>query len=350
MAYNRRRVHETIRCLFTHEAFRVMKNRIALILKLLLSAGILAYILRTIPVSEIIKALSLASLPLVAVGLIFDPISMFVNAIYMKLLFGIQNTSLSIKKIIRISFITEFYGFFFPGSVSSGLIRWHQFSRASGKPAEVFAIIVFVRLWDTAVTFAIGSLFYLIDRTTKNQPLGILLASLSLLTWVILCIIFNHKISAYLQTRLKPNRLFPQSFVLKVKTLLHSVGKFDFRKSRIVIYTLITIPLRQFLSLLAFVFFAYSLRLDAHLISLGASYYMLSIVLMMPITFSGLGVREGSLIMLLSRYSIPSAKAVALSWLLFFNVFFLRFIGGILELIRLITWKFGKKPLASPKI
>lgn len=325
-----------------------MKDKSVLILKVTIGIGILWYVFRITPVSEILAALSQTYLPLVIIGLLFDPVSLFLSALNMKVLFGIQGTKLPLRSILRINFITEFYGFFLPGLISSGLIRWHQFARASGKPADAFTSILFVRLWDTIITLAIGMIFWLFEPLAhSNKTVGALLVLSCCFICMIAVAIFNRRLSAFVRQKIVNRGFIPDSVKNKILALIDSSTRFGSSRKQVAGITLLIVTIRQILGLLTFVFFASSLGIHANLISLGWTYSMLNIVLILPITFSGIGVREGSLILLLNSYGVASAQAVALSWLLFLNVFVLRVIGGLLEAGRLFFRKYQARGVCS---
>jgi uncharacterized membrane protein YbhN (UPF0104 family) len=56
-----------------------------------------------------------------------------------------------------------------------------------------------------------------------------------------------------------------------------------------------------------------------------------TLVLLLPITFAGLGAREGVLILLLRPYGVTAADAVALSFIQLGGTFILALLGGIFE-------------------
>ena len=56
-----------------------------------------------------------------------------------------------------------------------------------------------------------------------------------------------------------------------------------------------------------------------------------TLVLLLPITFAGLGAREGVLILLLRPYGVTAADAVALSFIQLGGTFILAILGGIFE-------------------
>ncbi len=58
---------------------------------------------------------------------------------------------------------------------------------------------------------------------------------------------------------------------------------------------------------------------------------VLVVVLMLPISWSGFGVREGSLILLLRPYGVLPEAAVGLSLLIFFRGALRALVGGLVE-------------------
>jgi len=71
------------------------------------------------------------------------------------------------------------------------------------------------------------------------------------------------------------------------------------------------------LGVLSFYAFALSVGVDVSFIIIGWVRSFIHIVTMLPISFSGLGVREGTLIVLLQGYGVSASDAVGLSFLLF---------------------------------
>ncbi|MGD9160520.1 MAG: hypothetical protein PVG39_19040, partial [Desulfobacteraceae bacterium] len=61
---------------------------------------------------------------------------------------------------------------------------------------------------------------------------------------------------------------------------------------------------------------------------------LVAIVLFLPISLAGLGIREGSFVVLLSLFSVPNEKAVALSLIFFSLQLIASAIGAIIEILR----------------
>ena len=88
-------------------------------------------------------------------------------------------------------------------------------------------------------------------------------------------------------------------------------------------------------------FLAISLNIDISIINIGWVRSVINLLTTLPISFSGLGLREGGFIVLLKTYGVSGANAVTLSFLVFATTLFIGGIGGVLEAKNLLS---GSKP------
>ncbi|MBN1760258.1 MAG: flippase-like domain-containing protein, partial [Chitinispirillaceae bacterium] len=68
-------------------------------------------------------------------------------------------------------------------------------------------------------------------------------------------------------------------------------------------------------------------------------YGLMSIAVLLPLSIGGIGIRDGSLIGLLSYMGISADRSLALSLLLFFFMFIVAVAGGGVEIIRIIQMR-----------
>ena len=80
---------------------------------------------------------------------------------------------------------------------------------------------------------------------------------------------------------------------------------------------------------------AMALNINISFINIGWVRSVIIIFTTLPISFSGVGLREGGFIVLLGTYGVPGEEALALAFLVFATVLFLAGIGGLIE-----AWKF----------
>lgn len=305
--------------------------------KIVISATIIIYLLRIIPLSEIAEAVASAQLPLLILGLLTGPFTLLLSAVNTKILFDAQGVRLSFMKILEINYSSEFYNFLVPGAIPGGIIRWHQFSKSSGKPAASFATILFIRLWDTTVLLAVGAALWRMDAlASKNHAAGVWLFLSTLILLGMSIAIFNTRTAAYMERILCRLTFIPSTVNGKIINVLHSLRAFDIVTWHITGSTVALTVLRNCTGITAYYLFTMSLGLNMSIISIGWVRSIIHAVLLLPITFSGVGIREGGMVLLLKEYNVLPAQAVALSFLVLVNTLGVRFIGLIVALAQVL--------------
>ena len=91
-----------------------------------------------------------------------------------------------------------------------------------------------------------------------------------------------------------------------------------------------------------------ALDVNLSFLTIGWIRVVLHAIMSLPISLSGIGVREGSLVLLLHEYGVSGADAVALAFLLFIINLAQNSLGGIFELKNMIWPKpQGDAPVRS---
>jgi hypothetical protein len=263
-----------------------MKNLVSTILKILVSTVIIVYVLHSVPFSKIVETLSSAKIGYILIALlIIMPAIIYLSAIQMEVLTKKQRLPIKRIAIMQINIVTGFYNLFLPGFLSGGAIKWYKLSSATGKPTKALTSIVYNRLFHTLTTVFIGLLFWTLDVKARS----------------------NYFIGGFLL------------ILLLGFLLLHFLGF----NSRIFQFSDLT----------------RKRDIDISFINLGWIRSFLLLLLMLPISFSGIGVREGSLVVMLQDYSILPEEAVALSLLLFARIVFWGLVGGVIEANQILLTK-----------
>jgi len=131
------------------------------LLKLSITSGLLYYILKFIPLSEVIASISSANVGYIVVAILIALPMFYFSACQMKVLTDKQGMSVSTRKILEINLITRFYSLFLPGNLSGGAIRWYKLSQPDSKWAEALASMAFSRLFNTIILVILGVCFFL---------------------------------------------------------------------------------------------------------------------------------------------------------------------------------------------
>jgi uncharacterized membrane protein YbhN (UPF0104 family) len=88
---------------------------------------------------------------------------------------------------------------------------------------------------------------------------------------------------------------------------------------------------RHLLGIVSFGLIALSLDIHLSLLTIGWIRVVLQAIMTLPITLSGIGLREGTLVILLQEYGVSASDAVALAFLVFAIGLLVNSLGGILE-------------------
>jgi uncharacterized protein (TIRG00374 family) len=293
-----------------------MKHRAWLLLKLSLTVLILGGILRFVPLSQISESLRQTKLSWVVASYLLVLLGDLLMACRMKVLTDTQGLTLSTWQLFQINLSTTFYGLFVPGYIALP-IRWYKISRCTRKSLEGLTSIIHNRLIQTTTLVLAGLLFWLVDpQARSNELVGIgLLGVLTLLVASNLTI-FSQKTSRWLG-RYAESAVLPTFARTIISRLLSAIGRCNgigqLRSLKVWGYS----ALVELMGVLSFWLVAESLGIGLSMINAGWIRSVTTLVVMLPVSVSGFGVREGSLIFMLGPYGVPASAAVALSLLLF---------------------------------
>jgi uncharacterized protein (TIRG00374 family) len=310
-----------------------LKNSGLLALKFGITIAILYYIFTKIPITEVFRSISLAGPLFITGAFAIAILTTFISACRLKILTDRQGMSLTLSRITEINFLTTFYGLLLPGYLASGVIRWHRLAQAEKKKTEALAAIAFSRLIYTISTIVIAIAFLSFDVQHRVSGIKIPILFALLCSLVIIYFIgFNPKLLPIVD-RFNQNKKMPISVWLsgKISKLLLATSKYNRLALKIWgILTGFTI-LESLLEILSIYLLALALDINISFISIGWVISILKLVTALPISFSGLGIREGGLIVLLEPYGVFGSEAVALSFLIFAKIVFIGAIGAIVE-------------------
>jgi glycosyltransferase 2 family protein len=306
--------------------------------KLGVTFALLFIIFRYVPFGAVVREMSGAIGGWIAAGFALSFVERLVASWRVKLLTDRLDMRLSIWKIFEINVVSIFYSTFLPGDLAGGAVRWYRMARPGGHRAEAFAAIVFERLIDTIALVFFGILFWFWNAPPfGSQALdGVLLALLALL---IGGTAFALSPAASTLVRrmgsLIPWRKAQDVFLEKSEKVLVSVRMFRRLSPGGMILLAALTALRHMLSVLMLLCFALALGLALDFSAIGWIRSFVNILTMIPISFAGLGVREGSLVVLLQPYGVAGSLAVALSLFMFSVHLAFAVAGGLVEVFRM---------------
>jgi uncharacterized protein (TIRG00374 family) len=314
------------------------KKRKLFWLRYLLAVVLLAGIVSAVPIREIWNALETSlPIPLIAALAILLAGRLLVS-VRTKTLTDVQSLSLSTARLFEISCASTFYGLALPGSFSGGIVRWYRLSQPDGNRSGALAAVASERAVDFLVLALFGIFCWMADAVPNRPPVvawGLSAAAcicllVTLFAFTGLGGLTGTKVLGIAQ-RMKflPEAMFGSiTRIADAFVLYRAMGRNKLMLLFVVsllFHTLVTVS--QYLMIV-------SLGLGVSPISIGWIRAFTVFMTAVPITPSGLGVREVSLVMLLLPIGVSAAQAIAFSLLQFAGLLLTALIGALFDIRR----------------
>lgn len=307
-----------------------LTNILGWIIRLTIASGILYYLFRKIPFSDVIDTIGHTKINYVVSALILSLFLQILLAKQLRFLALRQGISLSTLRLFKINTATVFYGLFLPGGNITALsIRLYKLSGPGREPEAALASLIFDRVWATLALCATGILFWIADWPTSSGEvifgLLLLMGILVLLVYLLLdgsCM----SVLSWLQV-IKVGYISKR--LMELKKALDRYKGISLRFLVVMFGVSITIHL---LGALIYYMLATGIGLAISLTAIGWIRSAVMAICLLPISISGLGLREGALLFFLVPYGISGDMALAFSFLVFSaTLLFIGVIGATFE-------------------
>jgi uncharacterized membrane protein YbhN (UPF0104 family) len=254
----------------------------------------------------------------------------------MKPLLDNQGINRSTMQIFKINWVVKFYLFVMPSSLVASGIRWYRFAQPEGKVAESLVALAFYRLFRTFLVLMVG-LGFLVISIQQNYTFRVgwivLLILGIILIWIV---VTRYSIPIYTWFRKHSgfilDRPFLKSFLRIIEKLLSAASSYAEMPMRDLLYSMSAGILAALVGIVSGVYLARAIGLDLGFLELGWTLSIMSLATQFSLTMmEGLGVREVTLVALLSLFNISAEQALAFSLLIFGRGLIISLLGGLIE-------------------
>jgi glycosyltransferase 2 family protein len=309
-------------------------KRASILIRFLIGFGLLVVVFSNIDMKKIAAAMSKADLRYIALG--FIPIVAIRIVYAWQLAATLQHHQVpsTFARAFIVNTIAGFYTIFVPGGVAaSSVMKWYRLSQTSAKKTEVFATILFLRLVNTIVIFAFGLIALLVENPLELR--SSLWLMMTLVGGLAILFFYAPRIIAARGTDIG-RKFFPggaiDSLLEKVRKVMLALSHSSQLSGRLALLTVATPVFGQMLNVLVFYVVACGLQLQLSFVTLIWIVSMVYFIQMIPASVSGLGLREGALVLMLPNYGIEPASSLAFSLLSFGYHLMMGIVGGVLEI------------------
>lgn len=295
-----------------------LNSTLKLIIKIVISAGLLTWIISKIQLDSLGTAVLQSHLPTLLVSFLMVNICMLVSVLKWRPLLTVHKVQIPFARLLSFYYTGLFANNFLPSSIGGDAMRIYDVAKLSSKPKEAAASVIAERLLASlalALTAAVA--LALVSGAGGGSMIswlvgGILVFCLAA-TAILFCCSFREdgKVGRWL-CRLGNYKEHPG---LLLKVLMLSF-------------------LFQFVLVLANVFIFQAIGVNIPLLKHFLFIPVIMAVSMLPLSINGLGIREGMYVVLYGNAGIDAATALAGSLLFFTLVTVTSLAGGVLFALR----------------
>lgn len=315
--------------------YRENKKLILLLVRIIISVSLIVFLVKT-QFKDIRSALEIiksVNKPLLILSLSTHIFGIWITAVRWNTLLGTQKVKLGTTTLTLTVLIGFFFNNFLPTSIGGDVFRTYDAAKKANIPIETSASIIIVERFSgiiSASTYAIIALF-LGFTAIGNRSFIIPVIIFFIICIIIAFFILNPSI-------LRLNKLINKiKFLKKVKEKLANIyftflsfKKFKWVLVRVLIYSF----LLQFAVILNYFLAAKSLGINLNLTAFIFIVPVVTIIAMVPISIGGIGIRENTLVFIITAMGVGSEQAAICALLIFLMLIFIGIIGGIIYSIR----------------
>jgi uncharacterized protein (TIRG00374 family) len=320
------------------DAPRLSRLSLGLTVRILITAGALWYIAWLIPLDEVGAALANAGAAFVLLGLLAQVSLRFVNALRNRIIARAQGAPLSYRAILTTLFTTAFYGLMLPGSVGAGAATLVKYVGHGATLSAALASMIVNRLFDMSTIIGLAMFYWGLEYRNAGSVFEQRIATLLLVLGPVLLIGFHFILfgrTAILQrvdhvsTRLRIATYGAVGAGI-AKVIRQCSVAANLSSGNAAAVSALSILKDLFAAMVAYCF-ALACGLEFGFVTVAWMQAIVSLLMLLPITISGLGVREGALVLMSARYGVAAPLALTWSLLLFAGTLVVAAIGGMIE-------------------
>lgn len=300
------------------------------ILKILITLGLLIYAFSKFSLIESIAVIKSANYSWFGMALVLNIITVLLQGHKWHYINRYLGIDLPYMETQRLNWISNFYGFFTPGKLGGDAYRYISLSKGSSKNNKTVSLTstIIEKLSTLYAVFTLGSLATIyVEQMYSDIDLNSVIYLFIISVLIILFIfIFYRSLASWINNVKFRNKWYEKFFGL-LKLLFNQQ---NLRKTLFVvfIYSLIY----QVISSLIVYVCSIALYMNISFFDILLVFSISTLVTALPISISGIGVRETIYITLLGALGQGSTISLSLSILVFLSGLFIITIGGIFSL------------------
>ncbi len=307
-------------------------SRAWLAVKIFVSAALLAALIGRADLQEVVRSMASTSPVSALMAFLVALVSWAVNTLKWQRLLEAMEYRLRYSSLFGLNLIGLFYSLLLPGQISGEVVKGIKLGR-SGVPAGVVAATIGADRIGGVAAICLWVIVGLL-LSPASAALAVPLLLIAVLLLLVSCAPFLLLKAGAIGARYESiiRKLgYPGRILLSLMSTLKTFSTLKDRK--VILITLLLSLLSQLLVALSNFIVAGGMGVDISFVTMLWIVSAVSLVHMAPISFAGLGVREGAYVFLLHEHGVPVPVALTLSLTVFAIILLQGLLGGALEML-----------------
>ncbi len=311
-----------------------LKGILLTLVKIVISAALIYFILSKTNLPEIWKAVQQASLTLLLLSFSLHVIGFIVSAFRWQVLLKAQGIKMGIPYLIESFSVSVFFNNLLPSTIGGDTIRAYDIWKKGYSKTESITVILVDRFLGlfALIVFAAVAIFFSpeINRRIPNLQLWVL-GTFVLMAIAIVAIFLHEKRVKQIGT------IFDLPGLKLVKKKLSKIADAfkSFRgKNSALAWGLFWSFVLQVNVILHYYLINEALHMHVPLMQFFLIIPIATFIMMIPVSINAIGLRENTYVFFFSPFAVPIALSVAFSWVAYGMILVLGILGGIVYAIR----------------
>ena len=312
--------------------------------KILLLLALFIALFWVVPFQGVFKNLLMANPGLFAAGVCLSLVSISFGALELEPLTRNQGMGQNFWQLLSINLAVKFYLLFTPSSLIASGIRWYRLSKPNGRVAESLVALAFYRLLEVFLTIAFGLGFWFLSgqESVKIGFQWLVVLILGVMFFWYMATRWSKPI--YFRVKSQTSHIWQKPYLLallqKFEKLILAVAAYAEMPGRDIFLSISAGVAAQLIGLASSLCVARAIGIELSYIELGWIIALVNLAIQLPFAIvGGLGIREVTLVAVLPIYGIGAELALAYSLLLFARQVLVSLVGGVLEIIGVVSEK-----------
>lgn len=299
---------------------------------------LMGFILGTVDIDDLIN--SFKSVNLLYLILIYSTLSLttlLCSYKWMLLLRAQAISCIPFSRLLALYFIGAFFNSFLPTEVGGDVVRSYEVGKTSGKHLESLAAVAMDRLTGFSMLIFYGMLGLFLNWSLAHElKLTYIVLGVCVIIVTLITLLVNRSFGRWFKKLISFQQL--QKIVDKLHSLYEAFYLYK-KNVAVLLKVMVISAVFQFYT----IWFTYALMqclsIDLSFSKMILVVPVITILGMLPITISGIGVREGAFVYIFSHMGIPPAQSLVLALLYRFALIFYALIGGVVYASTSLTKK-----------